>query len=75
MLKEFATVALDVERDKDVEQMCECCNSRYSCFLYLIKAQVYGIFHICKQCKEAVEQLPSSLTSIAFVPKNVSSYE
>lgn len=73
-LKDFAMIALDVEQDKTKIKLCESCNRQPSSYLYLVKSNLYGIFHICELCKAAVEDLPSELTT-AFVKKDFSTYQ
>lgn len=73
-LKDFAMIALDVEQDKTKVKLCECCNRYPSSYLYLIKSNIYGIFHICDLCKAAVEELPKTMAT-AFVPKDFSTYQ
>ena len=76
-LKEFAKIALDIERDKSKIKICESCNLYPSSFLYLVKSQIYGIFHICQGCQVEVEKLNGSdMNEItAFVKKDFSTYQ
>lgn len=77
ILKEFATIALDIERDKFKIKLCESCNLYPSSFLYLVKSKIYGIFHICEGCQVEVEKLNGSgLDEItAFVKKDLSTFQ
>lgn len=74
-LKDFANIALDVDRDTKVFKMCECCEKRSSQYLYLIKSAIYGIFHICELCRNEILRMPKISHSIAFVQKDFSTFE
>lgn len=74
-LKEFVSIALDIERDSQISRMCESCERRSSQYLYLVKSMVYGIFHICDLCREEILKLPKPVETTAFVPKAFSTME
>lgn len=74
-LKEFATIALDIERDIKIPKICESCNGRSSQYLYLVKSMVYGIFHVCELCRNEILQLPKPVKATAFVQKAFSTFE
>lgn len=74
-LKEFATIALDIERDRKDLKLCECCSKRNSQYLYLVKSAVYGIFHVCELCRNEIIRLPKPVEATAFVQKDFSAFE
>ena len=74
-LKDFASIALDVEKDCKEPKICECCGRHMSAYLYLVKSAIYGVFHICSDCKIEIEKLPRPVESTAFVQKAFSTFE
>lgn len=42
----------DIDKDKKLSKCCESCSRKRSRYLYIVKSVLYGIFHICEDCKE-----------------------
>lgn len=73
-MKEFAKIALDIDRDSKIARICQCCEIEQSQFLYLIKSAIYGIFHVCYKCKMALMEIKDDSFTRAFVVKEGSTY-
>lgn len=65
----------DVNQDKKLRRMCESCNTKLSRFLYILKSLLYGIFHLCEECKQDldIEQMEGIQTT--FVEKESYTWE
>ena len=59
VLIEFCKIVLDVEKHRRLVVRCECCQSFFSSHLYVIKTQIYGIYHVCENCKCLLEENPA----------------
>lgn len=64
-------IQADVDADCLIRKNCESCNVKTSRYLYILKSVVYGIFHLCKECKEDLEFLETHIDEVKtkFVEK------
>lgn len=53
----FRPIVVDIEKDKRLVKNCESCGEPNSTWLYLVKNNIFGIFHICQKCKTQLEEL------------------
>lgn len=53
----FQNVVTDIEKDRKIIKNCDSCGVINSTWLYLIKNNVFGIFHICDTCKTQLEEM------------------
>ena len=60
----------EIDKDLYLEKFCECCEGRLSTYLYIIKSIMFGIFHICDECKNDLECENASGMKCAFLQKN-----
>lgn len=65
----LAPIQSDVDQDKKLRRMCESCNKQFSKYLYILKSVLYGIFHICEDCKEDLNQDDIEGVQTTFVEK------
>jgi hypothetical protein len=65
----LAPIQSDVDQDKKLRRMCESCNKQFSKYLYILKSVLYGIFHICEDCKEDLNQDDVEGIQTTFVEK------
>lgn len=68
---DITPILQDIEADCNIRKYCESCNTKISRYLYILKSVVYGIFHLCKECKEDLEFLETHIDEIKtkFVEK------
>lgn len=59
----------DIDQDRRIEKMCESCNRKPSKFLYILKSVLYGIFHLCKECKQDLDHDQVDGIETTFVEK------
>ena len=45
----------EIEKDLHLHKVCESCEAAPSEYLYIIKSLLYGIFHVCEDCKTNLE--------------------
>jgi hypothetical protein len=45
----------DIEKDRQLVKNCESCGRKRSQYLYILKSLLYGIFHVCEDCREELE--------------------
>lgn len=67
----------DVRADAKVRKMCESCNRRLSRYLYILKSVLYGIFHLCEDCKKDFDCSETHIEEVrtTFVEKNASTWQ
>lgn len=54
---EFKPIEADIEKDRNVEKSCDSCGDQKTNWLYLVRNNVFGIFHICQKCKDELSSL------------------
>lgn len=67
-LTEFCKIVLDVEKQRRSVVRCECCKEFFSTHLYVIKTLVFGIYHVCENCKILLQGNPAD-GLVTFVKK------
>lgn len=67
-LTEFCKIALAVESARRLVKHCECCRIYVSEYLYVIKTLIFGIYHVCEDCKASLEINPAE-GLVTFVKK------
>lgn len=68
VLKEFCKIALQIEQERRSEKRCECCKALISTYLYVIKTLIFGVYHVCGDCKILLEIKPAD-GYVTFVRK------
>ena len=52
---DITPIQQDIQKDRRMKKVCESCNQRLSEYLYILKSIMFGIFHVCEQCKEELD--------------------
>jgi hypothetical protein len=66
---DLVNIRHEIDKDLFTEKFCECCESRLSTHLYIIKTIMFGIFHICKECKDELSAQGSGMKSTFLLKK------
>ena len=51
MIADLYEIRKEVDRDLNIHKVCESCENSVSEYLYIVKNLMFGIFHICEECK------------------------
>lgn len=62
-------IRYEVEKDLNIHKVCESCEAAPSEYLYIIKSLLFGIFHVCEDCKSGLECSDMPDTKSTFVKK------
>lgn len=62
-------IRYEIEKDLRTHKVCESCEGAPSEYLYIIKSLMFGIFHVCEDCKTnlACNEIPD--TKSTFLKK------
>ena len=71
---DLSAIEDDVNQDRKLRRRCESCNKQWSRFLYIIKSVLYGIFHLCEDCKNDLNQEDFDGIQTMFVEKEKHTY-
>jgi len=62
-------IRFEIEKDLHLHKVCESCEAAPSEYLYIIKSLLFGIFHVCEDCKSNLECTEMQDISSTFVKK------
>lgn len=69
MIADLVRIRFEIDRDLYKHKICESCEGSISEYLYVVQNLLFGIFHICEECKQGINESDTPEFKSIFLKK------
>lgn len=69
MIADLWAIRFEIDKDLHRHKVCESCEAEISEYLYIVQNLLFGIFHICEECKKGMTESDTPDFKSTFLKK------